>query len=214
MSKSKQSNLEKLRKENNLSQEDVANIIGCTRKTYALYENGTKLPTMPLLIALSDYFKVSTDYILGRSNCRSVTNDYVNKKMGLSDEAINEVKSLDQNSKMLLNLLLASSAAKDMLIGLYPFICTIPQDEIKIHDMTSGKENTFNFGLETLKQYAIRTYTQAIEKLYHVFDNYRTAKQDAYISDMELEIAKLKLKQAKIKNKKPLPGKKRDTNKK
>ena len=134
--------------------------------------------------------------------------------MGLSDEAINEVKSLDQNSKMLLNLLLASSAAKDMLIGLYPFICTIPQDEIKIHDMTSGKEDTFNFGLETLRQYAIRAYTQAIEKLYHIFNNYRTAKQDAYISDMELEIAKIKLKQSKIKNKKPLPGKKRDTNKK
>ena len=163
---------------------------------------------------LADLYNVSLDYLYCRSDCRNVDNHYINQVMGLSDEAINEVKSLDQNSKMLLNLLLASSAAKDMLIGLYPFICTIPQDEIKIHDMTSGKEDTFNFGLETLRQYAIRAYTQAIEKLYHIFNNYRTAKQDAYISDMELEIAKIKLKQSKIKNKKPLPGKKRDTNKK
>lgn len=178
--KSVPSRLKTLRKEHGLTQQELADKLNLSRDTISSYENNRTLPIENATL-IADLYNVSLDYLYCRSDCKNVDNHYINQVMGLSDKAINGVKSLDQNSKMLLDSLLASDAAKDMLVGLYPFICTIPQDEIKIHDMTIGKENTFNLGLEILKQYAIRTYTQAIEKLYDKFDDYRNAKSDAYI---------------------------------
>lgn len=94
-----QSNLFRLRKESKFTQEEIAKKIGCTAKTYANYERNPdderyQKPYIDHLISLADMFNVSTDYILGRSNCRSVENDYINKKLGISDEAINGLQEL------------------------------------------------------------------------------------------------------------------------
>lgn len=60
--------LQELRHSHNLRQEDVADIIGVGRTTYAMYEQGNREMDYKMLIKLADYYKVSTDYILGRSD--------------------------------------------------------------------------------------------------------------------------------------------------
>ena len=54
-----------LREDHDLSQEKLAEILNVSQSTYSRYENGRlDIPT-EILIALSKYYKVSVDYLLG-----------------------------------------------------------------------------------------------------------------------------------------------------
>ncbi len=57
-----------LREENGLSQDAVGKIIGVKRYSVYAYEKGKCYPDVPHLIALADYFDVTTDYLLGRTD--------------------------------------------------------------------------------------------------------------------------------------------------
>ena len=60
-----------LRKERRLRQVDVAELLGVTQTHYQRVEKGKiNIPTLTLC-TLADYFGVSTDYLLGRSEERS-----------------------------------------------------------------------------------------------------------------------------------------------
>lgn len=60
--------LKDLREDNDLSQQEVANILDITRQQYSLYELGKRSLPIDLLITLSDFYNTSADYILGRTN--------------------------------------------------------------------------------------------------------------------------------------------------
>lgn len=57
-----------LKKERNLLQKDIAASIGMTVRSYQRYEKGIQQPTLPVLIALANYFEVSLDYLVGLSD--------------------------------------------------------------------------------------------------------------------------------------------------
>ena len=87
-------NLEKLRKEKGYSSQDkFAKKIGIDRTTYNGYVNGKAIPS-DILIKMAKELNVSTDYILGLSDCTSVENDYISKYLGLSDDAINGLREI------------------------------------------------------------------------------------------------------------------------
>lgn len=58
--------LEDLRIDHDLTQQNVADILGCKREVYRRYEKGTRTIPIDFLIKLADYYKVSIDYIVGR----------------------------------------------------------------------------------------------------------------------------------------------------
>lgn len=58
--------LEDLRVDRDLTQQQVADILGCQREVYRRYEKGTRTIPVEFLIKLSDYYKVSIDYLVGR----------------------------------------------------------------------------------------------------------------------------------------------------
>lgn len=60
--------LKDLRIDNDLYQKEVASILKITRQQYGLYESGKRDIPIDLLIKLADFYGVSTDYILGRTN--------------------------------------------------------------------------------------------------------------------------------------------------
>ena len=60
------SNLKFLRKERNLTQEDVAKILNITRQAYNRYENNQRELSLDMLCALADFYEETTDSILGR----------------------------------------------------------------------------------------------------------------------------------------------------
>lgn len=60
--------LKELRKEKAISQAKLAEILGLTQDSVSLWEKGKSIPATPYLIKLADFFGVSTDYLLGRSD--------------------------------------------------------------------------------------------------------------------------------------------------
>jgi transcriptional regulator with XRE-family HTH domain len=64
--------LKALRKERGLKQREMAEICGLKMRGYQQYEYDETYPTVPGLVFLADYFDVSTDYLLGRTDCREV----------------------------------------------------------------------------------------------------------------------------------------------
>lgn len=64
--------LRQLREERHLRQEDMADYLGIKLRGYQLYEHGEGYPTFPRLLLLADYFQVSLDYLVGRSDVKEV----------------------------------------------------------------------------------------------------------------------------------------------
>lgn len=60
--------LQALKVERNLLQKDIAQAAEISLRTYQRYESGERLPDTNVLSKLADYFNVSTDYLLGRSD--------------------------------------------------------------------------------------------------------------------------------------------------
>lgn len=78
--------LKELRKRENITQVQFAKIFDISPGTIAMWETGKREPDIDTLIRIADYFNVSVDYLLGKSE---------NKKMPTddnTDEHINVVK--------------------------------------------------------------------------------------------------------------------------
>ena len=54
-----------LREEKNISQSELSNAIGCGKTIVYYWETGQREPNSQMLVALSKFFNVSTDYLLG-----------------------------------------------------------------------------------------------------------------------------------------------------
>lgn len=57
-----------LKTDRNLLQKDIAAAIGLSVRGYQYYEKGQKEPTLSVLLRLADFFGVSLDYLVGRTD--------------------------------------------------------------------------------------------------------------------------------------------------
>ena len=62
------SRLEILKSKKHIMQKDVSVALNISLRTYQRYEYGEREPSMSTLIALADFFDVSLDYLVGRSD--------------------------------------------------------------------------------------------------------------------------------------------------
>lgn len=65
--------LRALREEKNITQEELGRILGTSHVTIGRYENGERIPKLDILIDLANYFDVSLDYLLFRSDKKEVS---------------------------------------------------------------------------------------------------------------------------------------------
>lgn len=61
-------NLLELRKNKGLTRQAVADAIQISVRTYQRYENCEREPTASVLAALADFYDVSIDYLMGRTD--------------------------------------------------------------------------------------------------------------------------------------------------
>ncbi len=59
-----------LRKERNLSQRSVASALGVSQAVLSHYENGLREPGLDFVARVADFYKVSADFLLGRTMSR------------------------------------------------------------------------------------------------------------------------------------------------
>ncbi len=59
-----------LREDADLTQKQIAEILLCDQSLYSKYERGERILPLDLAVKLADYYQVSLDYLVGRSNKR------------------------------------------------------------------------------------------------------------------------------------------------
>lgn len=76
--------LANMRKKNKMTQQELADKLGFSRGQLANYEQGQREPDYDTLQKIADFFEVSTDYLLGRTDDR-----FSKKSVFLEDDEIN-----------------------------------------------------------------------------------------------------------------------------
>lgn len=64
--------LKSLRKRNNLTQSELGRHIGLSKAVISKYETGIGYPDFKTVIRLAKYFGVTTDYLLGAENGKTI----------------------------------------------------------------------------------------------------------------------------------------------
>lgn len=65
--------LKDLREHSGLKQEEIAMVLKTTQTQYSRWERGAQEIPLHHAITLADYYKVSLDYITGRTNNKTIT---------------------------------------------------------------------------------------------------------------------------------------------
>lgn len=111
--------IRELMEDTSTTQQVLGNAISCTRQTVSDYANGQSTPDAKALYKIARYFNVSTDYLLGLSDCPCLDEDIkrVCKYTGLSSEAVkllhyltlenaeNSISDVPANNKLNIDLL-------------------------------------------------------------------------------------------------------------
>ena len=61
-------NLRNIREDRDIKQKDIAKYLSVSQNTYSQYETGVISLTAEVLIKLADFYNVSIDYLLDRTN--------------------------------------------------------------------------------------------------------------------------------------------------
>jgi transcriptional regulator with XRE-family HTH domain len=62
--------LRQLRQDKNMTITQIANEFEVTKQTVSRWELGDRIPTLDTATAIADYFDVSLDYLVGRSDIK------------------------------------------------------------------------------------------------------------------------------------------------
>ncbi len=60
--------LKELRLEKNITQEQLGKLVNMSKMAISHWEKGHSEPSIPQLILLSNYFEVSVDYLIGKTD--------------------------------------------------------------------------------------------------------------------------------------------------
>ena len=101
-------NLRKIRKENNLSQEQLADELGVSRQAISKWESGTAYPEMDKIIALCDKFNLNIDDLLhkdikevkGEEESKKKLNDFINDFLKFITNTVNMFSNMNLKSKI------------------------------------------------------------------------------------------------------------------
>jgi len=99
--------LKQLREESGLQQKDIAKVLGVTESAIGHYERGARNLDPESIKKLADFFGVSSDYLLGRTNIREPITP-------TSDDEVNEIlESLHKRPEMKVLFSISKKASKE-----------------------------------------------------------------------------------------------------
>jgi len=114
--------LKRLRINKDMTQQDFAEHFDLNKSSISKYEKDKNLPENQLLMEIADYFNVSVDYLLCRTNNPTSLNDAKLKLEGCQDPAEQLTKSLEMKDLMgLFGYALASEESKKEILDFINF---------------------------------------------------------------------------------------------
>ena len=92
-----------IRRDRGLTQEELANKLGVTKKTVIEYEKAKDKIPLQKLISISKVLNVPTDFLLGLNDVtdNDIEDKKIHKRTGLSDTAIKVLSTLKNNKSMI-----------------------------------------------------------------------------------------------------------------
>lgn len=85
--------IKELRCSHGMNQVELAKELAVTKQTVSNWENNNIQPSVDMLVKISDYFSVSTDYLLGKSDRLTINVD------GLSIDEVSHIEQLVKDLK-------------------------------------------------------------------------------------------------------------------
>lgn len=61
-----------LREDADLTQKQIAELLMCDQSLYSKYERGERILPLQLAVQLADFYKVSLDYLVGRTDKKQI----------------------------------------------------------------------------------------------------------------------------------------------
>lgn len=91
-----------LREKKEITQQTLADNLGITRQSLSLYEQAERTINIDLLVKISKFFDVSTDYLLGLTQTKTTDADFksVCDYTGLSEKAVEKLCKIKQKNKI------------------------------------------------------------------------------------------------------------------
>lgn len=90
--------LKNLRLEKNITQKDLAKHLGVSDRSVGYYETGQRTPPPDILEKIADYFNVTVDFLLGRTEER---NPYSEKN--IEEEYKDEIEALEEFRQIMID---------------------------------------------------------------------------------------------------------------
>ena len=96
--------LKELRKQANLTQQELGKAVGVTKVSICCYENGTRTPTLDTLKDLADNLNIPLSYLFA-ADTFAVSEDDMTSTINLAKEEIEILKELRMHTKLYEKLL-------------------------------------------------------------------------------------------------------------
>lgn len=68
------SRIRDLREDRDLKQQDLADYLNCSQVCYSRYESGQRDIPLETISKIADFYNVSVDYLLNRTDCPNIIN--------------------------------------------------------------------------------------------------------------------------------------------
>jgi transcriptional regulator with XRE-family HTH domain len=121
--------LKKMRKENGLTQQQVADFLHLDRSTYAYYESGRTKINIDILIRLSKFFQVSLGDLVGENlpPTQNLADPTVSADAVLIDESVSKFAQLSREEQYLVILFRSGSPGQRQKILEQALLLTEPE---------------------------------------------------------------------------------------
>lgn len=117
-------------------QAEIAKALGIGNSSYTMYENDQREPNYTLLCKIAEFYEVSTDYLLGRTECKSpdIEVQTACERYGLSEDALYKLEDLNLNTSAHFNKLIDCLIVNISMheVNLYKWLF-----EIQTHEKTN-----------------------------------------------------------------------------
>ncbi|MDO4199660.1 MAG: helix-turn-helix transcriptional regulator [Clostridia bacterium] len=155
--------LRKLMSEAKITQIELAKKLGITRQSISQYMEGTMLPNAEKLYLIADFFDVSSDYLLGKTDARSYSTDIIKvcNFTGLNEEFVKYLNTSHPNKLEIINAMFNDSFIQN--------IVSFIEDEIAL--LILVKSRSKNVGGITISESVDGTVIEKIEIWHDYIEN-------------------------------------------
>lgn len=173
------------------TQDDLARKLNVSRQTISSYMN-ENLPPVQMLTEIADYFNVSVDYLLGRSEVASRGEDIQNasKFTRLSENALLKLQDLSSNglSTKILSFLIVEGYISDILLSIKDSIIAREQFRALYGNADVGDQMDITMEYR-FQQLAVELYRKAQECVNKQFSK-ELEQEISRQKEMRIEAAK------------------------